>query len=413
VLFESNSSTDPLIKQFTEWNFGGYSNPVYVETRALEGLNTARFSVTDAASLVAPLTELSSFKSFTYPIQLCSIPKEALPPVGHDRFGEVFHVIIGNTLADIAYFWNRPASIPQWTRTFLKQVWLPLGVATDPQLTHALSLWLQRSADPNGSCKGSIRFVSLSLTQEQLQEVVEPFTTKLRVFRDVTALREVHPPKFSEWIRPHGHETMDLYRATGTEERVTLQEPDVAPGYHLGEHWMADMYVEFRPERYPTVSGRPLWWQLARLNGLVVHMFKHQARVLHTRYPSVLMKVGEARLDINLPDDISVFNMLASLPNRSYYMQMDPRSKRRVHLGFRTTTPNDRRRVGTFRAYSSFLEAFILRLIFLNRVIGDGCSISCPDEPPTRTLSAFRRLAILSGNVSVGIVAHSTRTKGP
>ena len=82
---------------------------------------------------------------------------------------------------------------------------------------------------------------------------------------------------------------------------------------------MADLYIEFRPERYPTIIGRPLWWQLPRMNGLASQMFRRPSRILRSRYPSVLMKRGEPRLDIALLDDISVFAVLAALPDQSYY----------------------------------------------------------------------------------------------
>lgn len=321
VLFETDwQKTDPLIKRFTEWNFGGYSHPIYAESRALEGVHTQPYPVTDAASLVTPLTELSTFRPFTYPIQLCAIPKEALPPVHHDRFAETFHVVIGDTPTDVAYFWNRPATIPEWNRTYLNQVWLPPAVATNPQLTSALSSWLQRSADPNGSYQGRIRFVSLSLSQERLQEVIEPLICELRVPHHVDVLREIQPPLIRERAPgPPRQNKMDLYRATSTTERLTLQEPDVVQGLSLDEHWMADLYIEFRPERYPTFHGRPLWWQLPRLNGLASQIFRRPSRILRTRYPSVLMKRGEPRLDIVLLDDISVFAALAALPNQSYH----------------------------------------------------------------------------------------------
>lgn len=331
VLFETDwKKTDPLIKRFTEWNFGGYSHPVHAVARALEGVRTQPYPVTDAASLVAPLTELSTFRAFTYPIQLCSLPKEALAQVDYDRFGETFHVVIGDTPTDVAYFWNRPVTTPQWGRTYLNQVWLPLDVATNAQLSTALSSWFQRAADPNGSHRGSIRFVSLSLAQERLQEVVEPLTRELRVFRNVDTLREIQPPKISEGFPgPPGQDKMDLYRATGTTERLTLQEPDVLQGPHLGEHWMADVYIEFRPERYPTITGRPLWWQLPRVNELAWQMFRRPSRILRTRHPSVLMKRGEPRLDITLLDDLSVFAVLAALPNQSYYT-LDARHGKRL-----------------------------------------------------------------------------------
>jgi hypothetical protein len=46
---------------------------------------------------------------------------------------------------------------------------------------------------------------------------------------------------------------------------------------------MADLYIEFRPERYPMIIGRPVWWQLPRLNSLALQMFGRQSRILRTR----------------------------------------------------------------------------------------------------------------------------------
>jgi hypothetical protein len=331
VLFETHwQKTDPLIKQFTEWNFGGYSPITFAVGRALEGVRTQPYPVIDAASLVTPLTELSTLmRAFTYPIQLCAVPKESLPPVNPDWCTEMFHVVIGDTPTDVAYFWNRPATIPQWSRTYLNQVWLPLRVATDTTLTTALSAWLQRSADPNGSYQAEIRFVSLSLSQEQLQKVVEPLTCELRMPQHVDALREIQPPKISEGVPgPPRQDKMDLYRATGTTERLTLQEPDFPQGAGVPVgHWMADLYIEFRPERYPMIRGRSLWWQLPRLNILAWQIFQRPSRILRTRYPSVLMKWGEPRLDIALLDDLSVFAVLTELSNQSYY-KFDARQKR-------------------------------------------------------------------------------------
>lgn len=313
-LIEDKPESLAIIDAILAYNrdrWGGRYNPIVI---------TDGQTLTDAASLVTPLTELSTFRAFTYPIQLCSIPKEALPPVDYDRFAEAFEVVIGDTPTDVAYFWNRPSTILQWSRTYLNQVWLPVSVATNAQLTTALSSWLQRSADPNGSYRGRIRFVSLSLSQEELQKIVEPLTRGLRVLRHVDALREIQPPRIRVGLPgPPAQDKMDLYRATGTTERLTLHEPDVLQGPMLGEHWMADLYIEFRPERYPTISGRPLWWQLPRLNVLASQMFRRPARILQNRYPSVLMKHGEPRLDISLLDDIRVFAMLAALQNRSYY----------------------------------------------------------------------------------------------
>jgi hypothetical protein len=321
VLFDTHwQRTEPLLKRFIEWNFGGYSPPSQAVTRALEAVRTQPYTITDVGSLVAPLTELSAFRAFTYPIQLCSVPKESLPNVRYDRYGETFHVIVGDSPRDVAYFWNRPAALPLWSRTHLNQLWLPIAIATDPLLRTALVAWLQHAADPGGNSQGSIRFVSFSLSESQLLEIVEPLAQGIRAFRSSAILSEMPAPDVAEGPPgPRGQSSMDLYRATGTVERLTLLEPDLPQGPSQGECWMADVYVEFRPERYPNIIGRDVWWQLPRMNELAWHIFRRPSRILRTRYPSVLMKRGDRRLDVALPDDIAIFAQLATLRNGPYY----------------------------------------------------------------------------------------------
>jgi len=318
VLFETNPTTDPQIKKFVEWNFGGYSPPNDEVNRALSGVvSTEFYLVTDAESLARSLISLSSPQTFAYPIQLCSVPKEILPQVDYDRLNEMFHVVIGDTPTDVAYFWNHLSTIPQNSRTNLNQIWMPLGIATNPQLATALRSWLQRSADLTGNGQGNIRFVSLSLSQEQLQEIIRPLTNDLRLRPYVESFNKIQTPKISKGsTKPSGKPDMDLYRASGTEERFTLQEPEILQGSVSNEYWMDDFYIEFRPERNPTRSENQFWWQLPRLNDLAIQMFKRPSRVLRTRYPSVLMMRGASRLSIVFPDDLQIFKMLACLPNQ-------------------------------------------------------------------------------------------------
>lgn len=337
VLFETHwQRTDTAVKQFVEWNFGSYSPMTTVTERALAGVDTKRFSITDIASLSDALTQLSTYESFTYPIQICAVPNVALSDVEHSRFGETFLVVVGDSVTDVAHFWNHPLSVPRWSRTHLKQLWLPVALATNEAFIPALASWLQHAADPGGNMQQSIRFVSRSLPQARLAEIVEPIAQPLRMFKDIAAISEPEVPTLRATtglprlgprmgLASMDLPSMDLYRVSGTKERITLNEPKAAEGL-VGEYWMADVYMEFRPERHPTITGRDLWWQLPRRNILPQRMFGRAARVQRDRYPSVLMKRGEPYLDIQLPDDLSIFCMLVAAWEGSYYYSADARA---------------------------------------------------------------------------------------
>ncbi|MEW6777555.1 MAG: hypothetical protein AB1405_14755 [Bdellovibrionota bacterium] len=331
VLFDANKAIDLSIKRFVEWNFGEYSRPIHAVNRALTGVRTQPFQITDATSLTEPLTELSTYRAYTYPIQLCAVPKEALPSTDRSQFCETFQVVIGDAPIDVVYFWNLAATVPEWKRTRLNQVWLPISIATNPQLRDALIAWLQRVGDPTGSYDGGIRFVSLSLSQERLNQIVEPITSKLRISRYVSALQTIEPPHLNEFPPwPIGLEKMDHYRATNARESLTLNEPDIPKGAHGRERWMADLYIEFRSKHHLGMMGRHLWWQLPRLNGLAFQMFGGPSRILRNRYPSRAVMRENPRLNITLFDDTNILTGLVveGLQNRSCFDASNEKRKK-------------------------------------------------------------------------------------
>lgn len=347
VLFTTDrKATDPNLKRFVEWNFGSYSLTTQPVIDALEDGRVETHAITDASTLSAALANLTQYRPFTYPIQLCSIPNDALPPVEPGRFDEAFTVVIGDSPRDIAHWWNRPATLPEWSRTYLNQLWLPLALATDERLYDALSGWFEHAADPGGNHRGTVQFVSLSLTEERLREIVEPLSRRIRrVFRHVEILNDVEPPKISEG--PPGQrrlDRMDAHRAAGRSERITLQEPDIlSQGTTWGAEWMADLHIDFEPPQDPSVWGRPLYWQMPRIDELPMRMFQRQARVLRTRYPSILMTRGEPRVTVNLFDDVTVFRVLAMMPaTRMQAEQGTPIPARRAPYRYARTSEKGR-----------------------------------------------------------------------
>jgi hypothetical protein len=325
VLFELDRTADELTKQFIRRNFGTITHTVPID-RLLDIIEKKIFPITDTGSLATALGELSTFERFVYPIQICSIPN-TLQDVKCNRMGEVFTVVVGDAPEDIVYAWNRALLIPQWKRIDLNQLWLPIKLADDPKIEDTLKQWLQRAADPGGTTNEEILFVSFSLKKAELERIADKLTKNLWLRKTVTIFGEPETPNFQP-RSPYLHlkENMDLYRATGNDEYIILNEPDVMEGVMAGEYWMADVYIQFRPEQVKDIAGMDFWWQFPQRNHLAYYIFRKPSRIRSDGFPSVLMRRGETILNIKLPDDHSIFLSLIVRENTPSYT-VDPRAK--------------------------------------------------------------------------------------
>ena len=350
VLFELEKTTDEIVKQFIRCNFGTYTHTIHID-RALDRNEKKVFSITNRESLAEAFMEISTFERFTYPIQICSLPN-TFKDVEYNRTGDLFTVVIGNTLEDIVFSWNRTLLIPQWKRIDINQIWLPTEIANDTQIGNALKKWLQRAAEHSGTTNKEIQFVSFSLKEDELEQIANRLTKDIWLHKTVRTFTEMQIPSFQPrvfYLRLK--ENMDLYRATGNEEQIVLNEPDILEGVMGGEYWMADVYIQFRPERYANFVGKDFWWQLPQRNHLAHDMFHKPLRIGSDGSPSVLMKRGEPTLSVKLPDDESVFRALIVGENTPYYTA-DPRHKF-VYRPF-----DDVRRSDKGRYLSGFLDLF-------------------------------------------------------
>lgn len=350
VFFELGQTKDEIVKQFIHRNFGTYTRTIHID-RAFHKNEKKVFSITNRESLAAAFMELSTFERFTYPIQICSLPN-TFKDVKYNRTGEIFTVVIGDALEDIVFSWNRTLSIPQWKRIDINQIWLPTEIANDTQIENALKGWLQRAADPSGATNQEIQFVSFSLKKPELEQIANRLTKDIWLRKTVRAFTEMQIPSFQPrvfYLRLK--ENTDLYRATGNEEKIVLNEPDVLEGVMGGEYWMADVYIQFRPERYANFVKKNFWWQLPQRNHLAHDIFHKPSRIGSDGFPSVSMKRGEPTLSVKLLDDESVFRALIIGENTPYYTA-DPRRKF-VYRPF-----DDVRRSDKGRYLSGFLDLF-------------------------------------------------------
>ncbi len=306
VLLEPARELDQDTRRFVELTFGHYDHFVALD-RALSQHSHKSFPVLNRPDLATALQQLTTFGTFVHPTQISTLPNP-IPDAEYQRFGETFTVVVGDSLDDAIYFWNRPLYRPLWKRSQFNEVILPTGLIKDEAFRPVLAEWLHRAADPYGSTTTRVEFVSVSLNQSDLTALVAPLLPTVRAER-IAQVVPYEALKLRRWPVPVIRSTTDSYRATASREQIVLAEPDVEMSYSRDEHWVADLFVEFHSTRYRNYI-RDFWWQLPTHNGLAQRMFRRTSRVQRSGYPSALMKRGEPRLDIDLLDEAAIFATL-------------------------------------------------------------------------------------------------------
>lgn len=321
ILFEVDASTPEIIKSFLDRNFGlleqGQMMPYQIK-KALETSQVKRYKVTDENSLNEALLDLGEWRTkAVFPAQVCALPnslKESARPYSDEKF----EIIIGDSVDEIAHFWNRTLAMGTWLRTYYTQIWLPKQLAESKVLQPGLGKFINHFVGGTGNDHGA-HFVSFSLPEDEIQKISNLFNGVIWHPRFSTHLTQHPMPDYesrgSNFFLRQG---LDFHRAHSNEEYLVLDEPDVEQGVMGGEYWFTDLYIQYRPERSKNIIGRDYWWQLPKRNSILrdLSFFNKAARINEFGMFSILMSrktsihPDDNTLIIKIPDDRSVFHAL-------------------------------------------------------------------------------------------------------
>jgi len=325
VIFELEESTPDVIRRFLGRNFGlletGQRMPYHLR-KSLETCKTKSYKVIDFVTLNQGLLDLGEFHNrIVFPCQICSLPN-SFKDVEYDYNNERFVVIVGDTSEELAYQWNRTISIAKWMRTGITQLWLPKELADNQVIRPGLAKFINRFIGQTGnSNQHGAHFVTFSLPNGDIENIAASFRGTIR--HPITSTKPTQPPfpNFGQ-RRPFFflRRGFELHRAHSYEEHLILDEPDVEEGAMGGQHWIVDLYIQFRPERFANIIGKDYWWQLPRRNNILydLRLFNKPARINEDGAFSVLMR-RRSRIDISpedeplvikLPEDRNIFSAL-------------------------------------------------------------------------------------------------------
>ena len=250
--------------------------------------------------------ELSHAQNIVYRDQICAFPNTERDI--QKGWQSHFEVVIGDTLQDIVHFWNRPWLLGRWRRKYMNQLLLSATLATDPSMEEALCSWIKRNAWKQDNNPGTVRFVSFSTEQPELESIADKFQSKLGVF---THAKHYAAPQIPSLASEHlsffldenplssRDSSIETCRAQGTQDILEVTEPNGLAQYNSDGHWMADFYIEFTHNRYENqediirrVDDRSSFWKFPNRNHLTSNMFNRFSRIRQNGFPSALMKRG-------------------------------------------------------------------------------------------------------------------------
>ncbi len=295
----------------------------------------------DRKSLADALSEIARTNNIIYRDQICAFPnaERDVDKQEQDRF----QVIVGDTIEDIVYFWNKPYLLSRWKRTYMNHLWLPTDLATDADMKDALCTWVNKSSWAEEQNSKTIQFVSFSIEEQELKSIASRFQNKLRWSTNVKRYEDPQIPNF----RPEyplfslredpfsdRDSSIEIHRGQSNTNILELTEPNGLSQHDLDGRWMADFYIEFTHDQYGNnddvirrMDGNSLLWMYPNRNHLTRTMFDRFSRIRLNGFPSALMKKGEKVLRLTLDQAESVVKSLFFDSNCYVYDESDPRKQ--------------------------------------------------------------------------------------
>lgn len=325
VLFDVEECEDENIKNFVKRNFGTIDLREFSNRAIRDYPNNLVLKITDKASFITALTSFNDFKPYVFPIQFCSIGDY----IGDDRSKDDqnnFYIFVGDTPMDLVDWWNNPFYLQSWTRTGLRQIWMPTALAEDGELTDAFRQFIKGRSDPYGNGRKKAIFSSRSISIDRLNQIATNLTEGTWTFKQATVKNETTYPDYGDYFSfDRIKADMIHFRGAGEEEKIIVPPPEIRERVMGGERWMSDLYIQV-PEKKVVPVNFETWLQLPRNNSVIQPVINTgPARVTQNGLPSVLSaranefnsSLGD--ITISIPKTWSIFASMILNVRKPYY----------------------------------------------------------------------------------------------
>jgi hypothetical protein len=233
-----------------------------------------------------------------------------------DAFQHSFQLIVGDSIDDALFAWNRPLTSGGVTgRDFL---WISKASTQEPDFLREVGQWIERVYWDQQQRRVTI--VSYSENVELLRSVGEAIKGGAYIQCEP---RRLERGQFPFGARPaYGHLSYLSLPEKGPirTEQIALADNSglmavPSPPFVLAmfgeDGWMVDLDIECRidPPRY---TNQPDWWKLPR-RARVANLFSRgrlQSRIVADGRPSVSVRYGERSIPVHVPSKGALLRML-------------------------------------------------------------------------------------------------------
>lgn len=293
---------DSNIERFLALNFG-YRTLI---PDSFNG-NRTNFVITDPQTFDEALTNLAAMRFRVFWNQLSFSGYEELG-IKYDCLHQKFVLVVGDSVEDLAYYWNSIHFIEAGRRHYRRQLWIPSSFVTDREKLPGLKAFIQSISDPhnwNGVHRTDIKLVSFSLSQAELQGFREWLT-----FFDSSISPEMlnQPDHFaterSYWYTPTPPRSATLSRFNHMHDYASVDPPKelAGPIFNYEPIVYTDCYIEFNPRNEALEHGNSQFWAFPNKNLVSREILGRQphSRITREGIPSTAVGVMETEIALRL-----------------------------------------------------------------------------------------------------------------
>lgn len=307
TLLVCNSSNNWKYYRFFQRNFGVYNSinriPSQIKTLAIdENSEPDEF-----------FSKMGATRGLVFPIQFSELNTD-FQEISNSYIHDNFSIVIGDSLWDWIYFWNRIFLLPSWRRSQLSQIYLPSSFLESEKNISGLKEFISSQIYRTGSHPPKIFFVSHDIAKDKLEQIAKEITTGIDAYPSITELARNSFPTIKPNIGSlETHSSTQHYHVYG--KKVFIQNPkpaflDIEPTqdkpFFAGRTWMVDLKIEYHPERF-FYTNQNYWWRLPKRKGIVrlFAQYRH-GRILNNGLVSIEASEKDKNIELHIPDDWSI-----------------------------------------------------------------------------------------------------------